>query len=129
MSKNQIGRSGFTLIELMIVVSVIGVLAAIGIPNYVHARQNAQTSACVKNLFEIDGAKQQWALEHGRASTATPVETDIQPYIGRGAGANLPVCPNDAQKTFTTSYTINDVITPPVCNILGEAGGGDHILQ
>ena len=128
MKTKQIGRSGFTLIEIMIVVSVIGVLAAIGIPNYVHARQNAQTSACIENLYEIDGAKQQWALEHAKASTDSPAATDIQPYIGRGTAGSLPVCPNDAQKTFATSYTINAVSTPPVCNILGEAEGGDHVL-
>ena len=113
--KNRTSRkSGFTLVEIMIVVAIIGLLAAIAIPNFVRARTTSQMNACINNLRQIDGAKQQWALETKQSTNATPVITDVSPYL-----RNSVLCPAaGAATTFTASYTMGDVSTKPLCVIL-----------
>jgi type II secretory pathway pseudopilin PulG len=101
----------------MIVVAVIGLLAAIAIPNLVRSRSTSQTNMCIDNIRMLDASKQQWALEHGAVATTTPQATDIQPYLGRGDG-EMPVCPVDPQRSFTTSYVMQNCQTSPECQIL-----------
>src|SRR5438552_16802216 len=104
MKINKSRKLGFTLVEIMIVVAIIGLLAAIAIPNFARARTTSQLNACINNLRQLDGAKQSWALERNLPSGATPVATDVQPYLGRGSGGILPICPADAAAGFNTSY-------------------------
>jgi prepilin-type N-terminal cleavage/methylation domain-containing protein len=106
---NHRTRAGFTLVEIMIVVAIIGLLAAIGIPNFVRARQTSQTNACINNLRIIDQAKQQWGLEYGQLATASPQSTDIIPYFGR-TGTHMPSEP------LGGSYNINPLSTAPTCS-------------
>jgi prepilin-type N-terminal cleavage/methylation domain-containing protein len=118
-------KTGFTLVEIMIVVAIIGLLAAIAVPNFVRARTTSQQNACINNLRQIDGAKNQWALEHFAATSARPQASDIQPYLGRGSDGGLPTCPSDSQISFATSYRIHSLRTAPTCLILSS----DHVLQ
>lgn len=109
----------FTLVEVLIVVAIIGLLAAIGIPNFVRARAHTQANACINNLRLIDAAKQQWALELKQPGTAQPDLTDIGPYLVRGNQNRLPICPSAGGDTnFDNSYSINVVTNPPNCQIL-----------
>jgi hypothetical protein len=94
------------------------------IPNFVHARQVAQTNACISNLRNIDGAKQQWALEQRKQDADTPLGSDLQPYLGRTAGGELPACPADMAQTFATSYSPQSVGSRPVCLIISAT----HVL-
>ncbi len=111
----RLNHKGFTLVEIMIVVAIIGLLAAIAVPNFVQARTTARTNACINNLRIIDAAKQQWALENNQADTATPTAANLNAYI-KGTTA-IVTCPADAADTFATSYTIGAVNTNPVCRI------------
>jgi type II secretory pathway pseudopilin PulG len=101
----------------MIVVAIIGLLASIAIPNLVNARKKAQTAACISNLRQLDGAKQQWALEKGKGSSDTPSNADLQTYLGRGDAGSLSAvwCPLAGQGDLN-GYTVGNVGTAPKCN-------------
>ena len=109
--------AGFTLVEIMIVVAIIGLLATIAMPNFVRARRASQTDACINNLRQIDGAKQQWALETGMSNGDTVSTNQIQPYLGRGTQGSLAkvYCPLVLPSSPMGGYTLNVVGTPPVC--------------
>ena len=114
--------SGFTLVEIMIVVAIIGLLAAIAIPNFVRARTTSQMNACINNPRQLDGAVQQYALENKLPSTAPWVTADLIPYIKQKSGGGLPDCP--AQGTYDAAGT---VAVSPACS-LSTLAGSNHKL-
>ena len=111
MKTNQTRKAGFTLVEIMIVVAIIGLLAAIAIPNFIKARTTSQANACINNLRQMDGAIQQWALENKAAATAAVTSANIMPYIKLNSAGSLPGCPAGG------SYTISNVSTSPTCSL------------
>ena len=73
--KHSRSTSAFTLVEVMIVVSIIGLLAAVSIPNYVKTREVSHRKACMANLKQLEGAVQNWALEY-RQSSGVQINSD-----------------------------------------------------
>jgi prepilin-type N-terminal cleavage/methylation domain-containing protein len=88
MKLNTSRKAGFTLVEIMIVVAIIGLLAAIAIPNFVRARETAQANACINNLRQIDGAVDQYALEAGLSTGDGAAMANLVPYL-----KSEPTCP------------------------------------
>jgi prepilin-type N-terminal cleavage/methylation domain-containing protein len=102
-------KGGFTLIEIMIVVLIIGILLAIAVPNFVKARDTSRTKACIANLKQIDDAQQQWAMDNKFDSTHAVALTDLC-----GAGLYIDTAP---QCPAGGNYTLTTVDAVPTCDV------------
>jgi prepilin-type N-terminal cleavage/methylation domain-containing protein len=118
-------QAGFTLVEIMIVVAILGVLAAIGIPSFLHARTRSQATACINNLRQIETAVQQVAIEKGKhVGDEIAWPDDITAYIKLNSEGSIPGCPAGGE------YSLKKVgeIPQAVCS-LGSTVDPPHVLQ
>jgi len=134
-------KKGFTLVEIMIVVAIIGLLAAIAIPSFMRARTTSQKNACVNNIRQIEAGKEQYALEKGKTNMyplADAVATwdalvstnTLQPgYIKQ-----FPVCPTYSNQTPSAiaavgSYSLMVIGSNATCILKGTDPNFPHVLQ
>lgn len=96
-------QAGWTLVEIMIAVFLLGTLASIAVPTFLRARDTASLNAIRSNLRIIEEVKQQWALETRATSTAVPIESDLADYF---KGAAMP------DSIIGEIYQINAVNVP-----------------
>jgi len=120
-------KAGFTLVEIMIVVLIIGILLAIAIPNFVAARESSRAKACVGNLKQIDSAKQQSAMDNKLAANDTTSKFYIDSTTANAAGVYqlvgtggyiraVPACPE-----LVNSYIPGTVAVVPICTVSDKA--------
>ncbi len=104
-------KAGFTLTEIMIVVAIIGLLAAIAIPSFIKARTNSMDSICSNNLRQIDAAKDQYAMDNDNQAPAD-LDALVPTYIKK-----TPDCPAGG------TYSLESLGSHPTCS-----EGGGHTL-
>jgi len=122
-------RSSF-LLYFVIAGAIFLLFAILAIPNFVQDPWTSPANACINNLRQIDGAKNQWTLEHNAKSNDIITINDIRSYIERernnsfiklDAKGNLPKCPSGG------IYTIGKIDEPPTCS-LGTSVIPAHVL-
>ena len=117
-------HAGFTLVEIMIVVAIIALLAAIAVPNFLRSRKRSQATQVLEDLRILDSAVDQYAIETNKTSGFVPVFADLQNYIKTGtrlyASANTDILGNSfgtftvdtAPKVPASSFTALSDVAP-----------------
>jgi prepilin-type N-terminal cleavage/methylation domain-containing protein len=101
---------GFTLVEIMIVVAIIGIIIAIAVPGFIRARSQSRMKSCQENLTKLDGAKEQFALERNVGPGTAVAMTDLVATDGTGYLKSAPLEPSGG------SYTVAAIGTDPTCS-------------
>jgi competence protein ComGC len=107
------------IITLLATSLIVGFIIVIVIPNFIRARYETATNACINNLRQIESAKEQWKIENSKNDGDVVTEGDIKPYLN----GNLPKCPAGG------TYTINPIGENPKCSIGISTWPNDHILN
>ena len=119
MTKRATHRTGYTLIEIMIVVAIIGVLAVIVIPGLIKSRKQSQGRRIINDARQLDGAINAWVIEKGKADGDSVNTSEAATYL-KTAWTSADVLGND--------YVINDVgtnqlqISPATKSALANVG-------
>jgi prepilin-type N-terminal cleavage/methylation domain-containing protein len=114
-------RKGFTLVEIMIVVLIIGILLAIAVPNFIRARESSRAKSCQANLKQIDSAKEQYAMDN-RLNAGGAVPDGALWAAGAYIKAE-PRCPSNG------TYTVAAISTNPSCSVGANADTSlSHVL-
>ncbi len=106
-------------VTVCLIAGFIGFVVMIVISNFMAARLSKASNACINNLRQIDGAKQQWAVENRKGPNDIPTSGEIAIYL---VNNRLPVCP------LGGTYTMGRVDEAPKCSISTAAWPNDHVL-
>jgi prepilin-type N-terminal cleavage/methylation domain-containing protein len=107
-------RQGFTLVEIMIVVAIIALLAAIAVPSFLRARKRSQGTSTLETLRIVDAAKDQYAIENAKNSSTTPAATDLAPYTKSGTKLYTQlIAGNTPTDALGTAIILNAIDTSP----------------
>jgi prepilin-type N-terminal cleavage/methylation domain-containing protein len=119
-------RAAFTLVEIMIVVAIVGLLAAIAISSFMYVRTTSQANACINNMHQYDGAVTEWALEHGKKSgdPGPNLSDDLTPYIRLNSAGSIPTCPAGGAYVMYNVGTI-----PQISCSLSTTVDPPHVLR
>jgi len=112
MKTKRMRTAGFTLVEIMIVVAIIGLLIGVAVPKFSQMRSDAQQTACFMQLKLIDNSKEMWATKEKRANGQTPTKEQLAPYIDDDGNLS---CPGGGAE-----YTIGAVGEKASCPIHGN---------
>jgi len=119
-------KEGFTLVEIMIVVAILGLLASIAVPGFLRSRMRAQATTVLNEARQLDGAKDQYAIENGQTGAVTPTFAELTPYLK--AGSKLAT--NGGNDTVGNAFIIGTVdtrlqVAAATKTTLSTATGGD----
>jgi prepilin-type N-terminal cleavage/methylation domain-containing protein len=104
---------GFTLLEILIVVAVVGILVALAIPNFMKSRNHARKQTCIENLSQIESAKQIWGVENAKKDGDIPSEADL---VGSGRYIKqMPLCAAGG------TYSFNAIGATATCTVAGHS--------
>jgi Tfp pilus assembly protein PilE len=102
---------GFTLVEIMVIILIMSIIVAIATPAWIRARSQSRMKSCQENLSKLDGAKEQWALEHKKLPGTVVSEADlVQGPVTTGYMKFFPTEPSGG------SYVLNVVGDDPECS-------------